>query len=254
MGTFTPAIAQTMKCSIMDCLSIFTARKRSLRRLCFYTCVSVHRGDGLVPGDGCGAWSRGGVPGPGRVCGDAPVTATAAGGTHPTGMHSCRDCVDWKVHTTVHAYFRCEWTSMSVHFAQHWDVQLRKVDSRWRTQANLRMLTNPNKWWKYTWFDFGFHWRNQRWAPRKFPPTPVQSKFTFMQFSNKKIAKIMGWRPHLWEWRTILKAVWVPLTKMNVCPLCPVLRLWCPVENSSSMYWNKTSRFVYWSVQANDNW
>ena len=30
-----------------------------------------------------GAWSRG-VPG-----GDPPGTATAAGGTHPTGMHSC---------------------------------------------------------------------------------------------------------------------------------------------------------------------
>ena len=42
-----------------------------------------------------GAWSRGGVPGPGvcvpgpGVCGDPPGMATAAGGTHPTGMHSC---------------------------------------------------------------------------------------------------------------------------------------------------------------------
>ena len=42
------------------------------------------------------AWSGGGgapgwVPGPGRVPGgDTPLpTATAAGGTHPTGMHSC---------------------------------------------------------------------------------------------------------------------------------------------------------------------
>ena len=34
----------------------------------------------LVPG---GVWSRG-MPG-----GDPPGTATAAGGTHPTGMHSC---------------------------------------------------------------------------------------------------------------------------------------------------------------------
>ena len=56
---------------------------------------SVHRG-GLVQGGcsrgGCllwgalllggGAWSRGGVPGAARM-------ATAAGGTHPTGMHSC---------------------------------------------------------------------------------------------------------------------------------------------------------------------
>ena len=36
----------------------------------------------------------GGVSAPGCVpapegCGDPPVTATAAGGTHPTGMHSC---------------------------------------------------------------------------------------------------------------------------------------------------------------------
>ena len=59
-------------------------------------CDSVHRG---------GVWSRGGVPGPG-VCVHGPwgggvpgpwgggwwrppKTATAAGGTHPTGMHSC---------------------------------------------------------------------------------------------------------------------------------------------------------------------
>ena len=43
-------------------------------------CHSVHRG-GLVPGGGWslgeGAWWR------------PPRTATAAGGTHPTGMHSC---------------------------------------------------------------------------------------------------------------------------------------------------------------------
>ena len=40
------------------------------------------RGRG-VPAPGGGAWSRG-VHG-----GDPPGTATAAGGTHPTGMHSC---------------------------------------------------------------------------------------------------------------------------------------------------------------------
>ena len=44
----------------------------------------------LVPG-GC---APGGVPGPGGsaprgVPGGDPQTATAAGGTHPTGMHSC---------------------------------------------------------------------------------------------------------------------------------------------------------------------
>ena len=75
-----------------------------LRRLCFYRCVSVHRGHAwseglpghgwwcLVPG---GAWSQG-VPGPGGVgipaCTEADPpgeTATAADGTHPNGMHSC---------------------------------------------------------------------------------------------------------------------------------------------------------------------
>ena len=71
-----------------------TARKRSLGQGNMFTpvCHSVH-GRGvpgpvgcLVPG-GClvwgGAWS-GGVPG-----GDLPRTATAVGGTHPNGMHSC---------------------------------------------------------------------------------------------------------------------------------------------------------------------
>ena len=60
---------------------------------------------GGVPGPGVPA--PGGVPGPGGVCswgallpeglvprggvpgGDSPNTATAAGDTHPTGMHSC---------------------------------------------------------------------------------------------------------------------------------------------------------------------
>ena len=83
-------------------------------------CHSVHRG-GLVPGGGClvprGIWSwgyllQGDVSGPRGVClvpggcllgwmcagswvgylvtpGYPPGTATAAGGTHPTIMHSC---------------------------------------------------------------------------------------------------------------------------------------------------------------------
>ena len=92
---------------------IFTARKRSLQRLCFYRCLSVHRGVCLLPG-GCllrwgglvrrcllpGHLVRGGcllpvgVPGPRGVWSrgclvETPRTATAAGGTHPTGMHSC---------------------------------------------------------------------------------------------------------------------------------------------------------------------
>ena len=148
--------------------SHFSARKRSLRRLCFYTCLSVHRRRGGIPAcpaggipaclagiqkgvggvskhalhlsrptprgepEGSGWWGgvsrptpggklsglawatpRGGLrglargvsrttpggisrPTPGRgwwcipACTEAdPLTATAAGGTHPTGMHSC---------------------------------------------------------------------------------------------------------------------------------------------------------------------
>ena len=68
--------------------AMFTARKRSLgqgnifRRVCQEFCPQWggvwSRG---VPGLG-GVWSRGGG-------GDPPRTATASGGTHPTGIHSC---------------------------------------------------------------------------------------------------------------------------------------------------------------------
>ena len=75
---------------------IFTARKRSLGQGNNFTsvCHSVHRGcvpapvgclvpgECLVPGGGLLPW---------RVPGGDPPTATAAGGTHPTGMHSCHD-------------------------------------------------------------------------------------------------------------------------------------------------------------------
>ena len=54
------------------------------------------QGECLVRG---GVSAPRGLPGPGRSapggclvrggCGDPPVTATAAGGTHPSGMHSC---------------------------------------------------------------------------------------------------------------------------------------------------------------------
>ena len=64
-----------------------------------HVCDSVYRGGGLLPG---------GVPGPGGgVCSQGgevetpPVTVTAAGGTHPTGMHSC----------TLFVWFR-EWQAI----------------------------------------------------------------------------------------------------------------------------------------------
>ena len=109
-------------------VSIFTVRKRSLRRLCFYTCLSFcSRGRGSpgpypegrlgglawgclqahTQGRGWGVW-QGGSPGPypgGRLgvwlggvyssihWGRTPPpplqqTATAADGTHHTGIHS----------------------------------------------------------------------------------------------------------------------------------------------------------------------
>ena len=58
----------------------------------------VHGPGGAWSQGGGGAWSRGvawsqGVHGPGGVPGgDPPLTATAAGGMHPTGMHSCSNC------------------------------------------------------------------------------------------------------------------------------------------------------------------
>ena len=94
---------------------IFTARKRSCGKVMFLQ-VSVILFTGgclllrecLLPGGGVsgpgGACSQG-VPAPGGVCsqgvpslggsgpggvpGGDPPTVTAAGGTHPTGMHSC---------------------------------------------------------------------------------------------------------------------------------------------------------------------
>ena len=107
---------------------IFTARKRSLRRLCFLQVSVCPQGGGvpapggvtalggcllsargslvpgecLLPGGACsqGVWSGGWVHAPGRSSlrgvpdGDSPMpptprTTTAAGGTHRTGMHSC---------------------------------------------------------------------------------------------------------------------------------------------------------------------
>ena len=60
---------------------IITARNEVGARLCLCVCDSVHRG---------GVLSRGGWSGPGGMPGgEPPGTATAAGGTHPTGMHSC---------------------------------------------------------------------------------------------------------------------------------------------------------------------
>ena len=47
----------------------------------------------MVPGGSGGGWWLWGVWSQGVPGGDSPLTATAAGGTHPTGMHSCYACV-----------------------------------------------------------------------------------------------------------------------------------------------------------------
>ena len=104
----------------IDFIFFITARKQSLGQGDMFTGVCLSTGGCLVPW-GWGAWSRGvpapgglvprgacsrgvwsgGVPGPGEVPAwggglvwegclvETPRTATAAGGTHPTGMHSC---------------------------------------------------------------------------------------------------------------------------------------------------------------------
>ena len=86
---------------MVNLISIFTVRKRSLRRLCFYTCLSFCSQGGSLPQCILGYHPpeqtppRPGTlpPGPGTPRTSPPLpgaeTATAADGTHPTGMHSC---------------------------------------------------------------------------------------------------------------------------------------------------------------------
>ena len=68
---------------------IFTGMCDSVHRGCLVPGGVCSRGECLVPG---GCLAPEGVPGPGTG-GDPPETATAAGGTHPTGMHSCYKCI-----------------------------------------------------------------------------------------------------------------------------------------------------------------
>ena len=76
---------------------IFTARKRSLRRLCFHRCLSVH-GEGCLPHCMLGYTppdQRQKPPQDQTPPEQTPPTVHAgrygqqAGGTHPTGMHTC---------------------------------------------------------------------------------------------------------------------------------------------------------------------
>ena len=96
------------KCNFCSSLLPSTTK---LRRLCFYTCLSVHKGVCLsacwdtTPLDQAPPWSRhppdlAPPQGPGTPLGPSTCppppdqakpeqTATVADGTHPTGMHSC---------------------------------------------------------------------------------------------------------------------------------------------------------------------
>ena len=82
--------------SVCDMIPIFIARKWSLRRLCFHRCPFVHGGHALhacpplpcmTPCHTCRPLPR--MP----YCHAHPPCTTKcgqwAGGTHPTGMHSC---------------------------------------------------------------------------------------------------------------------------------------------------------------------
>ena len=143
---------------------IFTARKRSLRRLCFYRCLSFcPQGGGvfllggcawLLQGGGMCGWSWGGMRGWSGGCawllrggmhgcsggghawlllGGACVVAPGgacmgydeirrydqwAGGTHPTGMHSC-PLLFWSqsMFPSRFGFDQCEYTMMA---NSHW--------------------------------------------------------------------------------------------------------------------------------------
>ena len=100
---------------------IFTARKRSLRRLCFYTCLSVilftggsESGEGAASTGvyirGGGSASRGGV-------------GSAYGGLHPEGSIYKGVCIggDWADPSPIWYY---EIWSMSGRYASYWNVFL----------------------------------------------------------------------------------------------------------------------------------
>ena len=97
---------------------VTTARKRSLRRLCFYTCPSVI----LFTG---GGGRRGGPS-------DTMGYGKRAGGTHPNGMHSCLELTVSRLWTSFLRCSSCSFLSLSV-------KSLRFVVVH-RSRLNLRYL------------------------------------------------------------------------------------------------------------------
>ena len=121
----------------INCGWFISARKRSLQRLCFHRCLSVHEGEWVwqtPPSAGIPPWAgtppgqaphQAGTPWAGTPAGQVPpgrYTASSwadtspfpgwytpladgqqAGGTHPTGMHSCLICRPISRHLCVHS-------------------------------------------------------------------------------------------------------------------------------------------------------
>ena len=113
LRSYNQLMGTKFKCQIIyttENMLSFTVRKRSFRRLCFYRCVSVHRGGHAWQRCVCGggrAW-QGGVHGRGCACWGVHAGGCACwgrawcawygqwvGGTHPTGMHSCWEGDHW---------------------------------------------------------------------------------------------------------------------------------------------------------------
>ena len=110
--------------SVIITLLIFTARKRSLRRLCFYTCLSVHGGGGVCP----------------IACWDTTPLGRhhPPGQTHPSARHPP---------FAVHAGIR----STSGRYASHWNailfnivVEVPSNRIRYFTTARKRCLGQGN--------------------------------------------------------------------------------------------------------------
>ena len=98
---------------------IVTARKRSLRRLCFYTCLSV-RGGGGVRGGGWGMCMAGGIHGWWGAC-MAGGVCMAGGGACVAGGHAWHACPHPRqiLQDTVIR-------SMSGRYASYWNAFLLK--------------------------------------------------------------------------------------------------------------------------------
>ena len=94
-GTSKPRVRGTRAPGApLDLCLIITTCKRSCGKVMFLVSVILFTGSCLVL-EGCLVY---GVPGPGGAWWRPPGTVTAAGGTHPTGMHSCSVKFSCKLH------------------------------------------------------------------------------------------------------------------------------------------------------------